>query len=378
MNTYSDILSALETEERVMLATIISTSGSTPASSLAKMLVKNNGTKFIGTIGGGWMENEVQTEAKRLLPLGKAKILTFHLKEDELIQGLICGGNLDVLIEPVIREHLPLFQQAVTLCENGQDCFFATFVQTDGTMKDKRIFVTTEETNQWIDTLLAEWKIDIRNSANPTSNSDTKQFHHSIQRQNEIRRIRLPIGEIIIEPVLCTPDLFMFGGGHIGKSLCNFAAECGFRVVVIDDREQYSNTARFPKAVQILTMDFQSAFNHISPKSSSYIVIATREHRYDEEILGRALQSSAAYIGMIGSRRKVESIYERLLTNGVPLEQLKRVYAPIGLEIDAVTPEEIAVSIAAQLIRRRRGSKDISRDKSEVMYSFFHKNNVLS
>jgi xanthine dehydrogenase accessory factor len=81
---------------------------------------------------------------------------------------------------------------------------------------------------------------------------------------------------------------------------------------------------------------------------------------------------------MIGSRRKVESIYERLLTNGVPLEQLKRVYAPIGLEIDAVTPEEIAVSIAAQLIRRRRGSKDISRDKSEVMYSFFHKNNVLS
>jgi xanthine dehydrogenase accessory factor len=378
VNIYSEILSALETEERVMLATIISTSGSTPASSLSKMLVKSNGTICVGTIGGGYMESNVLTEAKSLLPLGIAKTLTFHLKEDEFIQGLICGGNLDVLIEPIIREQLPLFQQANALCEDGQDCFFATFVQTDGTVKDKRIFVTTEETNKWIDGISADWKKDIRYSANPSSHADTNQVHHNIVHQNEIQRIQLPIGEIIIEPALSTPDLFIFGGGHIGKSLYNFAAECGFRIVVIDDREQFANSARFPRAAQTLAIDFLSAFDHISPKSSSYIVIATRGHQSDEEILERALHTSVKYIGMIGSRRKVESIYERLIKHGVPIEQLKSVYAPIGIEIDAVTPEEIAISIVAQLIRIRHGLNDLSRDKLEVMYSFFHKNDVLS
>ena len=312
------------------------------------------------------------------MPLGKAKILTFHLKEDEIIQGLICGGNLDVLVEPIIREQLPLFQQANTLCENGQDCFFATYVQTDGTVKDKRIFVTAESKNNWIDGILSEWKKDFRKSGKASTKADADQVHHIIQHQNEIQRIRLPIGEIIIEPVPGIPRLFIFGGGHIGKSLCIIAAECGFHVVVIDDREQYANAARFPKAVQILATDFHSALDHISLISSSYIVIATREHRYDEEILGRALQTPAQYIGMIGSRRKVQTIYEHLLKQGVNIEQLDRVYAPIGIEISAVTPEEIAISIMAQLIRIRHGMIDFSKDKSEVMYSFFHKNDVLS
>ena len=125
-----------------------------------------------------------------------------------------------------------------------------------------------------------------------------------------------------------------------------------------------------------LTIDFLSAFDHISIKSSSYIVIATRGHRFDEEILERALHTSAQYIGMIGSRRKIETIYERLLQHGFSIEQLKRVYAPIGIEVGAVTPDEIAISIVAQLIRIRRGMKDFTRDKSELMYSFFHKNDV--
>jgi xanthine dehydrogenase accessory factor len=378
VNIYSEILSTLETEETAMLVTIISTSGSTPASSLSKMLIKNGGTNCIGTIGGGRMESDALKEAIQLFPLGKAKILTFHLKEDELIQGLICGGNLDVLIEPVFRGQRPLFQKASALSENGQDCFLATFIQTDGAVKDKKILFSVEETNQWIDILLAGWNNDNRHAASLSLNTAANHAHHTIQHQNEIQRIHLPIGEIVIEPVLGTPDLFIFGGGHIGKSLCTIAADCGFRVVVIDDREQYANAARFPKAAQTMAMDLHSALDHISIKSSSYIVIATREHGYDEEILRRVLHTSAKYIGMIGSRRKVETIYERLLKQGVPIDQLKRVYAPIGIDIEAGTPEEIAISIVAQLIRIRRGAKDLSKDKSEVMYSFFHKNDVLS
>jgi xanthine dehydrogenase accessory factor len=147
---------------------------------------------------------------------------------------------------------------------------------------------------------------------------------------------------------------------------------------VIDDREQYANSTRFPRASQTLAINFFSAFDHISVKSSSYIVIVTRGHQYDGEILEHALRTSASYIGMIGSLRKVETIYERLLKHGVPIERLKRVHAPIGIELGAVTPEEIAISIIAQLIRIRRVVNDLSRDKSELMYSFFHKNNVSS
>ena len=378
MNIYSEILSALETEEIVMLATIISTSGSTPASALSKMLVKNNGIKSVGSIGGGCMEGDVFTEAKRLFPLGKANILTFYLKEDEFIQGLICGGNLDVLIEPITREQIPLFQQIISFGENGQDCLVATLVQTDGAIKDKRAFATIEETNKWINGMLEKWSKDIRHSTNPLPHLESNQVHLDKLHQNEIQRIKLPAGEIFVEPVQSNPSLYIFGGGHIAKSLCNFAAECGFDVVVIDDREQYANSTRFPRASQTLAINFLSAFDHISVKSSSYIVIVTRGHQYDGEILERSLQTSARYIGMIGSKRKVETIYERFLKHGVPIERLKRVHAPIGIELGAVTPEEIAISIMAQLIRIRRVVNDLSRDKSELMYSFFHKNDVSS
>jgi xanthine dehydrogenase accessory factor len=147
---------------------------------------------------------------------------------------------------------------------------------------------------------------------------------------------------------------------------------------VIDDREQFVNSGRFPKAAQTMLIDFLCAFDHITFSSSSYIIIATRGHHFDEEILKRSLQTPVKYIGMIGSRRKVESIYERLLKNGVSIEKLKHVYAPIGMDIGAVTPEEIAMSIVSQLIRVRRKENDSTKDKSEVMYSFFHKNDVPS
>jgi xanthine dehydrogenase accessory factor len=377
INIYHEILSAFETEERVMLATVISTSGSTPASTLSKILMKKDGSIYAGTIGGGFMESEVVTEAKRLLPLGKAKILTFHLQENELMQGLNCGGNLDVLIEPMNRTYCSLFQQVNALQGNGQDCFIGTFLSDDGAVKDKQVFVTPEAIKPWIEKFITDGKTDIQQSIT-LYRKDSESVFHSLLHRNEIQRVRIPIGELIIEPVICSPDLFIFGAGHVGKSICHYAADCGFRVVVIDDREQFTNSVRFPKAAQTMLVDFLCAFNHITLSSSSYIIIATRSHQVDEEILKRALQTPVQYIGMIGSRRKVESMYERLINNGVSSEKLRHVYAPIGIDIGAVTPEEIAISIVSQLIRVRRNENDSTKDKSEVMYSFFHKNDVPS
>ena len=155
--------------------------------------------------------------------------------------------------------------------------------------------------------------------------------------------------------------------------ISRFASSSGFRVTVVDDREEYADPSRFPEGVQTIQSDFLEVFNTISITSATYIVIVTRGHRFDEEILGHSLKTSARYIGMIGSRRKVETTYRRLLEQGADLERLRRVHAPIGLEIGAITPEEIAVSIVAQLIRIRRNIDDSANDKSEVMYSFFAK-----
>lgn len=377
MNIYQQIFTALDAEEKIMLVTVVSTSGSTPSSLLSKMLIMENGATSIGTIGGGFIESEVVTEAKRLLPLGKAKILRFHLQDNELNQGLNCGGNLDVLIEPINRAHYPLFQQVNSLYRNGQDSILGTSLVADGAVKDKQVFISTEEMKLWIENILTESKTEIQQSTS-SYHIDCGHVFHNLIHRNEIQRFRLPHGEIIIEPVTCSPDLFIFGAGHVGKSICHFASECGFRVVVIDDREQFVNSVRFPKAAQTLLIDFLCAFDHITLSSSSYIVIATHGHQYDEAILERALQTPVRYIGMIGSRRKVESIYERLLKNGVSIEKLKHVYAPIGMDIGAVTPEEIAMSIVSQLILVRRKENDNAKHKSEVMYSFFHKNDVPS
>jgi xanthine dehydrogenase accessory factor len=377
VNIYSEIIAALEKDELVMLATVISASGSTPATSLSKMLVKNDGSTPIGTVGGGSMEHEVKAEALRAFSLGRAKILTYHLQDDEVVQGLICGGNLEVLLEPITHGQLSLFQQVNALIEGGQEFLIATLIHTDGTVKEKKIFRTSEETESWIEGITVDWK-KRNNSAFLSHQQDVHQVTKNLFHENEIRRIRLPFGDIILEPVFGGPELFIFGSGHVGKALCRFAAGCGFRVCVIDDRVEYANSDRFPEAEQILVNDFLKAFDHISIKSSSYIVIATRGHSFDEAILGRALQTAAKYIGMMGSWRKVETIFKRLTQNGTLPEQLQRVYAPIGIDIGAVTPDEIAISIVAQLIRMRHGEQGPARDKSDVMYSFFHKNDVPS
>jgi xanthine dehydrogenase accessory factor len=138
-------------------------------------------------------------------------------------------------------------------------------------------------------------------------------------------------------------------------------------MTIVDDRKEYANAERFPEAAQTLAVEFHDAFNHLTVKSSSYIVIVTRGHRSDEDALERALHTPAKYIGMIGSKRKVLTTYEHLVERGVTVTMLQRVHAPIGLEIGAVTAEEIGVSIVAELVQIRRGGSLPLRHKAEVM-----------
>jgi xanthine dehydrogenase accessory factor len=160
--------------------------------------------------------------------------------------------------------------------------------------------------------------------------------------------------EVFIEPILTSPSLYLFGGGHISFPLAKMGKLLGFKIVVIDDRAEFANPDRFPEADILLAENFTNSFPKLKIDKSSYIVIVTRGHQHDELVLAWAVGTPAKYIGMIGSKTKVETIFSHLLTKGISREQLDRVHAPIGLEIQAQTPEEIAVSILAEIVKIRR------------------------
>jgi len=160
--------------------------------------------------------------------------------------------------------------------------------------------------------------------------------------------------DIFVEPILPAADLYIFGAGHVAASLYRAAQNAGFDCTIVDDRELYANRERFPEARQILAEDFDDAMAKVSPSESSYIVIVTRGHRDDMRVLRWAVQTPARYIGMIGSKRKTIGIYRELQKEGIAPQCFDRVHAPIGLDIGAVTPEEIAISITAELIAVRR------------------------
>jgi xanthine dehydrogenase accessory factor len=180
--------------------------------------------------------------------------------------------------------------------------------------------------------------------------------------------------ELFVEPILPQPVAYIFGGGHISTALAKSACAAGFGIVVIDDREQFANTQRFPMAQELFT-SYEDAFARIQPNASSYLVIVTRGHRDDMRVLAWAARTSARYIGMIGSKRKVLSVYQALEKEGYAAEEFSRVYAPMGLEIGALSPEEIAISITAELVAVRRNvqsaqHKRLQRERREAAATF--------
>jgi len=160
--------------------------------------------------------------------------------------------------------------------------------------------------------------------------------------------------EVFVEPILPPAILYLFGAGHIALSVCKVAQMAGFEVTVVDDRETYASRERFAEAHEVIAEDFDKVMARLAPSESSYIVIVTRGHRDDMRVLRWALQTQARYIGMIGSKRKIIAIHKELQREGLPAHLFERVHAPVGLDIGAITPEEIAVAITAELIAVRR------------------------
>jgi xanthine dehydrogenase accessory factor len=175
--------------------------------------------------------------------------------------------------------------------------------------------------------------------------------------------------EIFVEPILPPALLYVFGAGHVAHALYNVARSAGFDVVVTDDRDLYANRERYPDARQVIAEDFDHAMAGLTPNESSYIVIVTRGHHDDMRVLRWAVQTQARYIGMVGSKRKAIAIFRELTREGIKPELFERVHSPVGLDISAITPEEIAVAIVAELIGIRRGA-----ERPLPHMSWFHRN----
>jgi len=256
---FAAVVDALERGEPAALVTIVSTVGSTPQRVGAKMLVFADG-RMVGTIGGGCYENDAFWKAREAINSRRPQLVHYELSDDFAEEsGLICGGQMDVYIEP-------------------------------------------------------------------------------------------------IEPA---PELYVIGAGHVGFHLARLAHEVGFRVHVVDDREKFANRERFPMAAEIVADDIPAWLARTPLPPHAYVVVVTRGHTNDLEALRALAPQDLRYLGLIGSRAKVARIYDALTADAMPAEHLARINAPIGLDIGAVTPQEIAVSILAELIAVKHGKTQV-------------------
>ena len=254
MDVYDELIRLRQLGQKCALATIVQVKGSIPSYESAKLLVREDGS-MVGTIGGGCVEAEVWNAAREVISTERPRNLNFNLGQDAAYDnGLICGGQLQVFVEPVVPP----------------------------------------------------------------------------------------------------PGAFIFGGGHISKSLAKVANLAGFAVSIIDDREAFANRDRFPDAQSVYAGEYEAVFPKLNILDTSYIVIVTRGHRDDMRVLKWAVMTQARYVAMIGSKRKVINVIKELEKEGIPRSAFERIFAPMGFEIGAISPEEIAVAVVAEMIAARR------------------------
>ncbi len=332
----------------VVLATVIRHMGSTPRGAGAKMIVCEEGNIF-GTIGGGGVEAEVIQGAPELFKSGGGAIRHFDFSSTDIASsmGMICGGKMDVFMERLDpdEETLSIFDTLASNIRTGEKCLLGrAFHPEHSSPRDHSLFLTVGR-----DTLLGNVPLDTA-ALEELKEAAFKKRQPVIQTTENLT--------IIADPLLSTECVYLFGAGHVAQQVARILSMIDFRTVVIDDREEFANPQRFPMADEICVPEsFDTVFSQLPIDMNSILVILTRGHAHDQTVLEQALQTEAGYIGMIGSRRKRDAIYENLSKQGMSPENLARVCSPIGLEIAAQTPEEIAVSITAQLIAYRAGLK---------------------
>ena len=339
-----------ETEEPAVLATVVRTKGSTPQKPGAKLLVRKDGTG-VGTLGGGCVEGDIWYAAKEILRRkGGPEFKDYFLNEEIAARdGLVCGGTMYFFIEPLWKpgDFLPFGREMMGAYESGNPVSVAMVLKADsgrGVAGAKLLLREDGSTHGTLgDADLDDLALEAAQRVADLGTNEHLMTHDGT--------------ELYVEGFTTPPTLVLMGGGHVSKATYDLAILLKYRIYVVDDRVEFANRERFPGAEDtIVVSDYARGLDQVPINANTFIAIATRGHWFDDLALEAAIRTSAKYVGLMGSTRKTILIYQRLAGMGIPIEKLRQVHAPIGLDIGALTPEEIAVSIMSEIVMFRHGA----------------------
>jgi xanthine dehydrogenase accessory factor len=330
VQVYGAIVEHLKEGKKGCIATIVRRIGSSPREEGTSMFVSEDG-KIFGTIGGGSLEKEVRERALEILEKEEPLIFEYRMDAKSVEEeGMLCGGNVDVLVEPVLPRHLTLYEEAkewilrrkggVFFVRFGRWGYFKTLFGRDG----------------------------------ETYGDDIDEKEKVLLLSNlGIKKPLFLDDEKALIPLNTRSTLYIFGAGHVSRYLATLANLVDFSVTVIDDSEDFARKENFPDAEAVFAVPFEESFNFLNFTGEEYVVIVTRGHKSDALCLEEVLKRPFRYVGMIGSKRKVKAVFEYLKNKGYEESLLNKVHAPIGIEINSETPQEVAISIVAELIKER-------------------------
>lgn len=352
-NIYLQIADTDPLTQGAVLATVTAATGSTPQKPGSSAIFVN-GKLIAGTVGGGIVENRVREYAGRCAVTGESALLGFNLDKDAPDpEEALCGGTLNILVDAEPLKHISVFREMQQSISEGVPGVLVTSVSGSGNapIQIKRYWATGKTDLP----LPAESLERIMEQIEPFLASDGKSGYREVRSASFA--LTEPAGQtsFFLELVSPLPRLVIAGAGHVGKAVAHMGRLLDFEVTVIDDRREFANRENLPDADAIIVDDIGKAMVEISKDKGTYVVIVTRGHSSDAEALKPCIGSGAAYVGLMGSKVKVATMRAKFLTNKwATEEEWNRIFTPIGMEIGSQTVEEIAVSIAAQLIMVRR------------------------
>ncbi len=310
--SWEKFVNSLKKEKEVALATIIDKKGSAPRSKGTMMLIHKDGS-IDGTIGGGPVENEIIKIGKNIINEKKSQILNVSFTGEIVI----CGGNVKILLEYISDKNLAIYEKLLNNYRAGKKQFLV-----------KNIENFQSELIDYPD----------------VPEKFKKYFNQPLKEKHFLK------DNLFFQFITALPEIHIFGAGHIAVPLYEIAKLCEFKIFVYDDRKEFAKKERFPEA-EVILVDMEKIAEKINFNPSCYFVLVTREHKHDEIVLKQLLGKPYAYIGMIGSKKRVKSVKERIINQGFNKEEVEKIYSPIGIDIGAETPAEIAVSIMAEIIK---------------------------
>jgi xanthine dehydrogenase accessory factor len=355
---YQQVKHYIEEGQTLAIATIVSTLGSTPREVGAQMVVAASG-EILGTVGGGCGEAEVRREAVQVIRSRKPKMVKVELMDDiESDSPAVCGGIVNVFVDPWWKDpdavYPRLANELLQAQNEGAAAIAATVVAVENctdVAEGERCFIR-------------DGVVKVGNIRNKELLQAILQEAEARAKREECRQVSISIPgteskvDVFFQILTAVRKVIILGAGHLAIPLVKFVKILGFHVTVIDDRVMYANQQRFPDADEVIVGDMAETLGEIGITPQTYIVLITRGHQFDEPCLRKVVGSQAKYIGMIGSRRRIKACFIRFRDEeGIPEELLNKVYAPIGLDIGAESPEEIALSIISEMVKVRRGGK---------------------